>query len=633
MGDYSRDTFQLTNVMHQVLTGNAVSDSRHYVGVRMQQAVPLIDADWNELEDIKRIENQINLRNFFGDGIPSDNDGFRIGSVTENNNFTINVGMALASGVLVFNEISNLTYLGQETELGITLPALNAPPAGEREDLIYLDIWHEELGPSGLERIDERLTNPAIGIETARRLERRWVVRVAEGASDLSGIIMEADHYYMPLALVRREAADERIRPAQIFDQRRIDVNVSKYLKIPLYVERAGDFVDSARFADLLEALRVILLDRLEDELLFVTGVTDHARSIVYFALQQITQVCNSGALQAATNSLTNSDALLVLQALVNSQTNFLTALVDHGVVSVVKDQFVTEYITPFIDDVQTAINDNDLLGGYQAQQALNAWLSAAGGTLPEGSVALQFQAVNPAEPLVAGTTYTFFIEINSGINSDQDDEVFDVVAALSSDLWQLNTTTAEITLDNVGGVATSGIVEFEITPNAANLTSEFSVVVSPRRNPTIVSAQLPLNLEIGVQPLTGNVMQYAGPPLNVSNRLELSGAALTSGFGTQVNFAFSNNTVSSHTYTVEWLISLSVGDETGWTPITGAENSNAVIVPAGGLNTLPLSIMGPTGGDVTGNQGTLTVRLIEIDGAPVALPDQEVIDVDFETV
>ena len=39
MGNYSRNTF---------------NKLKHYVGVRLQQGVPLVDADWNEKEDIQK---------------------------------------------------------------------------------------------------------------------------------------------------------------------------------------------------------------------------------------------------------------------------------------------------------------------------------------------------------------------------------------------------------------------------------------------------------------------------------------------------------------------------------------------------------------------------------------------------
>lgn len=52
--------------------------ARHYVGVRMQQGVPLLDADWNELEDLRRMESENQGRLFLGDGVPVGSNGFQI---------------------------------------------------------------------------------------------------------------------------------------------------------------------------------------------------------------------------------------------------------------------------------------------------------------------------------------------------------------------------------------------------------------------------------------------------------------------------------------------------------------------------------------------------------------------------
>lgn len=51
---------------------------KHYVGVRLQQGVPIVDEDWNELEDIRKEELRSFLKWFVGDGVPQGNDGFRI---------------------------------------------------------------------------------------------------------------------------------------------------------------------------------------------------------------------------------------------------------------------------------------------------------------------------------------------------------------------------------------------------------------------------------------------------------------------------------------------------------------------------------------------------------------------------
>lgn len=68
MGDFSRNPDDRL----------AASVARHYVGVRLQQGVPLLDADWNELEDLRRYEAETLGAWFLGDGVPVGSDGFRV---------------------------------------------------------------------------------------------------------------------------------------------------------------------------------------------------------------------------------------------------------------------------------------------------------------------------------------------------------------------------------------------------------------------------------------------------------------------------------------------------------------------------------------------------------------------------
>lgn len=51
---------------------------KHYVGVRLQQGVPIVHYDENEREDIRRFELQAFLKWFVGNGVPAGNDGFKI---------------------------------------------------------------------------------------------------------------------------------------------------------------------------------------------------------------------------------------------------------------------------------------------------------------------------------------------------------------------------------------------------------------------------------------------------------------------------------------------------------------------------------------------------------------------------
>ena len=45
-------------------------EHKRYVGVRLQQGVPLLDRDWNELDDIRRFFEQRLREHYVGEGVP-----------------------------------------------------------------------------------------------------------------------------------------------------------------------------------------------------------------------------------------------------------------------------------------------------------------------------------------------------------------------------------------------------------------------------------------------------------------------------------------------------------------------------------------------------------------------------------
>lgn len=68
MGDFSRDPDLRLRTARE----------KHYVAVRLQQGVPILDADWNTLDDVRRSETEDYGRWSIGDGVPFGNDGFAI---------------------------------------------------------------------------------------------------------------------------------------------------------------------------------------------------------------------------------------------------------------------------------------------------------------------------------------------------------------------------------------------------------------------------------------------------------------------------------------------------------------------------------------------------------------------------
>lgn len=214
MGNFSRDTFDRL---------------KHYVGVRLQQGVPIVDADWNELEDIRRYELQAFLKWFVGNGVPNGNDGFEIQAVADPNDLSIRggdgtpegTGRLLVEGLDVLNE-TDLRYTAQPlfndaalgAEWGVDpIPPLTTP-AGNRVDTVYLDVWEREVDSTE----DADLVNPAIGVETAVRTRREWAVRVVEGSPSVPA--PTTGHTFYGLATLNRVGGSAVIPAAGIADRR-----------------------------------------------------------------------------------------------------------------------------------------------------------------------------------------------------------------------------------------------------------------------------------------------------------------------------------------------------------------------------------------------------------------------------
>jgi microcystin-dependent protein len=206
MGNFSRNTFDKV---------------KHYVGVRLQQGVPIVDADWNELEDIRKYELQAFLKWFVGNGIPKGNDGFHIRPADgQDNDFVIKAGRCLVEGWDVINEI-DINYTAQHLSL--------TTPTSDRTDIVYLDVWEREV--NAVE--DPYLVNPAIGIETCVRLKREWVVRVAEGAELPNP---PEGHFFYTLASLKRSEGQSKIKDDDISDQRRTGLSILSQDEIKLIV-------------------------------------------------------------------------------------------------------------------------------------------------------------------------------------------------------------------------------------------------------------------------------------------------------------------------------------------------------------------------------------------------------------
>jgi hypothetical protein len=233
-----------------VITPNTFMPLRRYVGVRLQQGVPIVDADWNELEDVRRFELRAFLKWFVGDGVPDgpNQDAFRIEGTGAVDDFTIraglaagavdglrNVGRCLVDGLDVMIE-ANVTYRGQDlhdsrpgaaalrARRNVTRSVqemsdaafVDGPLTGP-DVTVYLDVWEWMVTPS----VDPALVHPGLGTESCVRMRREWVVRVRNGLSapQPGGPGSDPGHSYYALATLRWQPG-QTIDPSDVTDRR-----------------------------------------------------------------------------------------------------------------------------------------------------------------------------------------------------------------------------------------------------------------------------------------------------------------------------------------------------------------------------------------------------------------------------
>jgi hypothetical protein len=214
-----------------VITPDRFNPIKAFCNVRLQQGVPLVDADVNELDDIRKFEVRAFLKWFVGDGVPDGNDGFRVAAATSPapddfqilaggqlsgpapdpnvpspalNEFALQrCGRCIVDGLDVMIR-ADATYKGQPlyTAAAYGVPQVAPIPNVAGQVLVYLDVWERLIAPTD----DGSLIVPPLGMETCARMKREWVVRTRLGTSvPVQG---DADflpsHSYYGLASVNR---------------------------------------------------------------------------------------------------------------------------------------------------------------------------------------------------------------------------------------------------------------------------------------------------------------------------------------------------------------------------------------------------------------------------------------------
>lgn len=547
MGDYSRDTFKLTNVLHHIISGDAVVEPKHYVKVKLQQGVPLLDADWNDADDIRRRETELLMRDFIGNGVAGEGTGFAIAQVEADNDFIIQAGVLLLGGWQVINgapiRYSELPrfYDDDNNFLGIDL----ITPPGDRSDIVYLDVHEDETAASG-NNADTRLVNGSIGLETANRIERHWTVRVAENASDFSSLTLTTPgHQYYPLARLYRSSS-ARIQAYMIEDQRRLGLKLADGIKAPLYLQRGTEVVNPTRFTAMLVDLRDKLKYWQENGLFPVLISSLEAWMSYINAFNEVYFLSSSAEINSDTRNLDNNDALLVIEKLANAQQGMIDTFRTFGgsnpVLLANLDRY-EDYIdgdpAQNIDGIRPPLANQDLLGAVQGQEELNDFLRLYTGDLPQGTVSAVLQSVTPGSA-VSTSGMTLKYTITSGLTSPTTPEVFDLQVTVSDVRWAYTLPQGQVTLAPGASVE----VDVGINPDDTLVdgnSADVNLVVSNHRRPSLQSTQVAQRFTIGQLPPQGSFFYYNDKAFE-NNRHKVLEAEIEQ-VPYQINFTLMNST------------------------------------------------------------------------------------------
>lgn len=231
-----------------VITPDSFNPLQRYVSVRLQQGVPLVDAEWNEQDDVRRFELRAYLKWFVGDGVPFGSDAFLLEAAAPPvaDDFTIRSGVGPAPGgtsqlLTGLRHVGRCLVDGLDATIGadiayrdqpihvaqpgaaaaaalrgtVTIPEL---PSLTGSLTVYLDVWERLVRPDE----DPSLVYTEIGTETCVRLRREWAVRARDdtdvpvpGDADF-----ETGHSYYALGTVARVATDAVVYPSQVVDRR-----------------------------------------------------------------------------------------------------------------------------------------------------------------------------------------------------------------------------------------------------------------------------------------------------------------------------------------------------------------------------------------------------------------------------
>lgn len=520
MGNFSRDP----------KTRIADSISKHYVGIPLQQAVPLLDADWNEFENLRRHQHETLGGSFIGNGVPEGSDGFRIIANGNDNDFSIRRGVLLLKGKLIVND-ADVLYTTQPNSA--LVPALTTPAANQTS-VIYLDTWEREVdGQEDPDIIDDR-----IGIESCLRLKREVVVRVAVVAGPQNLPAPPAGHEFYPLAVVKRLANNAKITFDMLSDLRRLHLTLASSAKSPLELYgAAGNLTFTLEnFAQMLDLTEKAYFEALASDLFMrfnFIAATPLESVLLSAVFNEVMQTALAGALQARVRNLDNTDGLRVLQALYNAQDHLVSVVTPMASGSPTRASTLSlmTRLRQLLDGAPgvpglkpPAFTTLDLAAAITAQEEINRELGNRMQLLPHGRIEIKLTSGPPAAPpITANNTYryNFLVTFVRTTPGPAQQETFDLLPSLNPPGWTLalvNNQQGRITLSTEQSIAVG--VDVTIPQNPPVNSATLNMRVRSRANPTEMdTANTEAVLTVGQAPPQPPVIHVSliSPAMNVT--------------------------------------------------------------------------------------------------------------------
>jgi hypothetical protein len=193
-------------------------EHKNYLGVRLQQGVPLLDRDWNEMEDIRRHQERLILQEFIGSSGVADWYSFSIhGNVTAPNELRIGHGRYLIDGHLLWNE-QDIMFSQQ----GDRVPL---PPTLAGGDELILTLQYRVVRVDATD--DPDLANSQdINMETCLRDRIEWSIVAQQFPSGGGQEVLDESYPHGLLVLIKRPPGTTHVSTEMIQDFRTVGRNL-----------------------------------------------------------------------------------------------------------------------------------------------------------------------------------------------------------------------------------------------------------------------------------------------------------------------------------------------------------------------------------------------------------------------